>query len=483
LFEDIEIDSVICIGGRPTVCIKDERSRDDFAVEETRKYLWNLGATTILVVERPTRIDVFSTLQRPIKEDRTGNRARLDDETIESLEAVELAIRLRRLVRRIETGTIYRDHPSNFSSEQTVDRLLLENLKAARDLICPQPSSADYRRAHALIGKFLFSCYLLDRGIIGPGYLRQNGLPEAKDMVGLIDAGGRASSLEQLFAALQRDFNGSLFGHQIDSAIADSEVTVLRRLLSGDNLRTGQKSLFKLYDFAFVPVELISSIYQAFLSAEAEADDSSTNAGRARKRTGQRTLGAYYTPPRLAELTVDIATDGWSTLLDKRCLDPACGSGIFLVILFVRMAEEWRNRNPEASTQQRYAAMLTILSKNLCGVDVNLTACLVTCFSLYLAFLDQMEPKEITELRTLLEHDTKRKLLPRILWETVKVRPRPPDCATVHEWNFFKLEPGQQFNLVIGNPPWVSRSSAPDVENWGPRRECKSSCQNGGEVA
>jgi hypothetical protein len=42
----------------------------------------------------------------------------------------------------------------------------------------------------------------------------------------------------------------------------------------------------------------------------------------------RRKVGAYYTPPRLAELVVDIATEGWDTLLDKRYLDPACGSGV-----------------------------------------------------------------------------------------------------------------------------------------------------------
>ena len=57
---------------------------------------------------------------------------------------------------------------------------------------------------------------------------------------------------------------------------------------------------------------------------------------------------------------------------------------------------------------------MRFLSENLCGVDIHPTACLVTCFSLYLAFLDQMEPKEIMELREVLAKNTNKKLLPRI---------------------------------------------------------------------
>ena len=161
-------------------------------------------------------------------------------------------------------------------------------------------------------------------------------------MLGMLDtsrsSADAAHSLNKLFQVLQRDFNGSLFGNQPDSPVVDAEVDCLQRFLSGE-VRTGQIWMFKLYDFSFVPVELISAIYQEFLGAEAEVESEPTRRNQPRN-DGQRTHGAYYTPPRLAELTVDIATEGWDTLLDKHCLDPACGSGVFLVILFVRMAEE-----------------------------------------------------------------------------------------------------------------------------------------------
>lgn len=465
--KDVGVDAVVCVEGRPTVCIKDGRHLDDVAVEKIRRQLWNLGATTLLVVERTNKVLVFSTFSKPTKEDDQGEKALLKEETIERLETVELALRLRQLVRRIETGTIYREHKPLFNSSDTVDELLLDNLKATRNLLSPTKSRDGYRRAHALIGKFLFSCYLLDRGIIGPPYQKKNGLPEALDMLGMLAASSAdaACTLDKLFQVLQRDFNGSLFGNQPDSPVKDTEVDCLRRFLSGEDMRTGQRSLFKLYDFGFIPVELISAIYQEFLGAEAEAEAQPTQRNQLRN-DGQRTQGAYYTPPRLAELTVDIATEDWSTLLDKHCLDPACGSGVFLVILFVRMAEEWRKRNPDANMQRRYDELMRFLSENLCGIDIHPTACLVTCFSLYLAFLDQMEPKEIIELREALEQDTKKKLLPRILWERDTPRPRSPHMASIRELDFFELASKPEFDLVIGNPPWVSRKSAPSAEAW-----------------
>jgi hypothetical protein len=469
LFEDLQIDAVLCVDGRPSVCIKDARVLSPIEIETLRRQLWNLGATTLFVVEGQHDVKVFSTMVKPVRDNSTGSNAQLPNESIERLQTVELALRLSRLVNRVETGAIYLEHKTLFEAQSAVDRTLLDNLKEVRNLICPQRSRQGYQQAHALIGRFLFCAYLLDRHIIGSAYLKAAGLPEAEDVLGLLrSAVDRPAALSQLFKVLQRDFNGSLFGDLLDDRqISDSEVGYLQRFLSGEDLRTGQLSLFKLYDFGFIPVEFISSIYEDFLGAEAEAEAAEKAPGsRASASHAQRSQGAYYTPPRLAELTVDIATEGWSTLLNKRCLDPACGSGVFLVILFIRMAEEWRKRNPKATTRSRYDALMRLLSENLRGIDIHPTACLVTCFSLYLALLDQMEPKEITELRESLERDTRAKLLPRILWEQDKPRPRPPHLTTVRGLDFFALSADREFDLVIGNPPWVSRRDAPTAERW-----------------
>lgn len=469
-FTDLKIDAVLCIEGRPSVCVKDARALSSNEVEGLRRQLWNLGATTLFVVEGQLGIHVFSTLVKPAKDDNDGSKAQLPNESIQGFQAVDLALWLRQLIYRVETGAIYREHRSSFDPRCAVDRDLLENLREARNLICPKKSKQGYQQAHALIGRFLFSCYLLDRRIIGRAYLRNANLPDADDMLGLLAKAPQdgPKTLVALFKILQRDFNGSLFGNLLDDHhIKDTEVACLHRFLSGENLRTGQLSLFKLYDFDYIPVELISSIYEEFLGAEAEVEAEEKPDRTAKPRShSQRGAGAYYTPPRLAELAVDIATDGWSTLLDKRCLDPACGSGVFLVILFIRMAEEWSKRNPNASTRRRYDELMRLLSENLRGIDIHPTACLVTCFSLYLAFLDQMDPKEIIELRDVLERDTKEKILPRILWEHDKPQPKHPHFATVRGSDFFALPLEKEFHLVIGNPPWVSRKPAPTAEKW-----------------
>jgi len=74
-------------------------------------------------------------------------------------------------------------------------------------------------------------------------------------------------------------------------------------------------------------------------------------------------LGEYYTPDWLAELVLNEVDYEGNTL--KRLLDPACGSGTFLVLAIQRAKEYGRTHNePPLETAQRIVA-------NIWGFDLN----------------------------------------------------------------------------------------------------------------
>ncbi|HEY1082530.1 MAG TPA: hypothetical protein VGE29_09730, partial [Prosthecobacter sp.] len=75
LFEDIHIDAVLCIEGRPTVCIKNATLLDNPSIEAIRSKLWNLGATTLLIVERSAQIQVYSTFVPPARSGEISSAA------------------------------------------------------------------------------------------------------------------------------------------------------------------------------------------------------------------------------------------------------------------------------------------------------------------------------------------------------------------------------------------------------------------------
>ena len=84
-------------------------------------------------------------------------------------------------------------------------------------------------------------------------------------------------------------------------------------------------------------------------------------------------------------------------------------------------------------------------------MDKNQTACRITAFSLYLAFLDQLLPSDIRELQR------QRNVLPRLVYV--------PDEAKVEEGggtircaDFFttQAELPVKVHCIVGNPPWAS---------------------------
>lgn len=459
-WEEFGLCGVLCLEGKPTIYFKNVARPDLQKEAEWQKMLWNHGMAAMLVVQDPTKTRVYSALARPEK----GPARDLTDARL-ATELSTAAFALEVFLFSVQTGQFYREHPGKFDADVAIDQYLLDNLSGARDeLVDKQFGDAlDVPTAHAFLGRCLFTCYLLERGVIGKKQLNAIGAPVAKKLHHVLrqitNKRDAVAALFKLFRLLDDDFNGSMFGGSFteeQSSLRARHVDVLIRLLAGYDFVAQNAVLdFDFYDFRLIPIELISAIYEDFISAGEKETKAPKNQGKS--KTVRRKAGAYYTPPRLAELVVDIATENWDSLLDKRCLDPACGSGVFLVILFQRMATEWKRRNSSADNVTRAVELRRLMTTNLQGVDSDPTACMVACFSLYLAFLDQLEPPDIWKLKESLEKLGDEKVLPPLL-------DTPSRCPVVLAKNFFGPEVDQagRFHLVIGNPPWVGRNQSGD---------------------
>lgn len=88
----------------------------------------------------------------------------------------------------------------------------------------------------------------------------------------------------------------------------------------------------------------------------------------------RHSLGEYFTPDWLAELTLDEA--GYDGNLEIRLLDPACGSGTFLV-LAIKRAKDWALRNWGTSTDFQML-LLEKITANIVGIDLNPLAVLAS---------------------------------------------------------------------------------------------------------
>ena len=440
-WQDMKLDGVLCFDTAPVVYFKRLDRLDDEQVRRLHQQVWNQGIAPLLVLITGQKVVVYSGLSVPA---RPGENVSDQNRLVQLLDRTADALAVAHFIRRVELGEVFRERSRCFNPKQRVDRHLLDNLAHARDhLRAATTPRLDYSIIHAMLGRLIFTCYLVDREVIDAADFKGIGALKCKNLLDLLTKhtlGKAKKLLYALFEKLRTDFHGDLFDADLAEEakhVKEKHIDVLRRFLSDEELATGQLSLgFSAYDFSFIPIETISAIYERFLDTENAVD--------------RRKLGAYYTPRFLAEVALDLALKGFGPLIGKRYLDPSCGSGIFLVGLFNRLAEEWRALNPHTSNDRRAAALIKLLKESIFGVDLNETAGRVAALSLYLALLDQLTPRVIRELQA------KGRALPRLICYGPK-RTAEDDGGNIFISDFFDsaLDVPGTFDLVVGNPPWA----------------------------
>src|SRR6202140_3842819 len=269
--------AVLCVEGKPAVYFKRVKHHDLVQENAWHRLLWNQGTATMLVVEDPQEVRIYSAFARPEEHPAITTE---DERLVEIFDQIAESLELANFIRSVETGQFYRDRPTKFRPSRAVDHYLLDNLGEARDQLCDLklPYPLIPATAHAFLGRCLFTCYLLERGVIGKAQLRRAGaVNEATSSETLRELLERLSSTDAidvlygLFRVLKDDFNGSMFGDFLageKQQIRKRHVEVLRRFFRGDDMKTNQSVLFPLYDFHFIPIEFISAIYEDFRSEE-----------------------------------------------------------------------------------------------------------------------------------------------------------------------------------------------------------------------
>ncbi|MER8885346.1 N-6 DNA methylase [Mesorhizobium sp. M0816] len=324
------------------------------------------------------------------------------------------------------------------TADEFVDERLLRSLA---NLSVAFSSSTQSRRAldppviNALIARLLYFYFLVDRRFITKERLA------AWELTGIgldEDLDWSLADTRTLFQRLDEVFNGSIF--PMPSAYADAydatHLNLLRRVLRHGAELGAQDSLqlsFLDYDFATIRTETLSAIYEMFLRNED-------------KEAGKR-YGAFYTPPYLADYTLDRLEDQTALSAATRVLDPATGSGVFLVGAYRRIVEA---SLPSGETRLPLAHLHQLMTDNIFGVELNATACHVAAFSLYLTMLDYVDPNEAADYTR---------------WPVLVGRPRlfPPMLkgdadrgANIRAGDFFSdVSDGIRCDIVVGNPPWV----------------------------
>lgn len=293
------------------------------------------------------------------------------------------------------------------------------------------------RVVQALIDRTLYIKYLEDNHIINSHFYGRYFKDSTLDYGKLLQQNSDAD-LNKLFKIIHKIFNNGLFDQPtIDTNFLTNDVRNLIADSFNGNLKTGQLRLFD-FQFNVLPVEFISYIYEVFLSESQKAN------------------GIYYTPKKLAQLIVDDVI-----IEDKigKILDPACGSGMFLIVAFQRLLEIAQSQGLEPENNiEKIKYRIKLLSENIFGVEKEPTAQRFTLFSLSLQIFKNIPSEEI------------RLFIAKELIDNNEI-------SLFNEYSFYKniicenslnienpVFKGKTFDYVVGNPPFFEIPNTADYK-------------------
>ena len=164
-------------------------------------------------------------------------------------------------------------------------------------------------------------------------------------------------------------------------------------------VRDDEAGLWRRVDYRNLGTEELGSIYESLLELHADIDpDARTFELKRAAGSERKTTGSYYTPPALISRLLDdaldpvieraaVQPDPEKALLALKVLDPACGSGHFLIAAGHRIAARVarvREGGTEPSDDKLREALREVVGRCLYGIDVNPMAVELCKVSLWL---------------------------------------------------------------------------------------------------
>jgi hypothetical protein len=438
-----------------SVVVEFQREASESTLRALQRLVWNFSHCPAAITVEPGLLRVWSCCEPP-----DPNRLLADfvvDQIVPTGTLGQHALE-RRAARALHwinlvSGEFFRARAARFGRDGRADQMLLRNLRYMRSELANAGLVND-DICHDLLARVIFVQFLFDRkdsegnSALTPAKLarlRADGILR-RTHESFASVLGDYDDTYRLFDWLNARFNGDLFPGKGDTQatrasgwtaekriVSKRHLELLAEFVRGDvDMPSGQGSLWAQYAFDVIPLEFISSIYETFVTERAAEE------------------GIFYTPPHLVDFMLDRVLPWDSEEWDVTILDPACGSGIFLVKAFQRLIHRWKRAHPDQ--QIRAETLRRLLERNLFGVDKDPHAVRVACFSLYLSMCDEIDP--------------------RYYWTQVvfpPMRERRLVCADFFEEScdgFRTATDAGTYDLVIGNAPWGEKLLTEAARVW-----------------
>ncbi|MDR1372366.1 MAG: SAM-dependent methyltransferase [Dysgonamonadaceae bacterium] len=439
--------------------------------------IWCISGPRILFLESDGEISVIDMAQEPVRFSEHENEEQREFEVLAKLTSANNE--LKRFHREnIESGRIF-SGPGFKTVDKRADHALISDLQIVRKQLFDCGLSLPC--THSLIGRSIFIRYLEDRKILTDDYYRkiaqQNQIwkmlfdnPAAEENTDFSNNSSKYCRILQdkeftyaLFRSLSNDFNGDMFPNIDDeeNEVRNEHLDLLRNLLYGN---TEHALFFFSYRFDIIPLSLISAIYEAFYQSES-IQKKTEKSGKSKAQQE----GAFYTPLALVEFVLSRSLTSEIIKQTPRILDPACGSGIFLVEAFRRIVRYQYGNGNDLS----FDDLVKIIKEQIVGIEINGDAAQITAFSLYIALLNYLDPPSIQV------QIQEGKRLPHLINDGTKSENHFNMIFVANAFSLNKETIGH-IDVVVGNPPWGSPGRGIPVNIKNQIEDTLSWCQRNG---
>ncbi|MFA6667835.1 MAG: N-6 DNA methylase, partial [Bacilli bacterium] len=424
-------------------------------IAKTHQQIWNYKKVLFLYVYSKTEIRIYNCSEKPIiktKEKLDYNRElkNLEIKTCNFYDKKQLQ-ELEQLFSRIaiDTGIIWTLEEASsirekINLQRRVDKYLVSSLVNTAQQLEQQGLEINF--IHKIILRSLFLLYLEDRKATDEKFYSKikKGATSYFDILEDVDA------TYNLYEKLEEHFNGNIFTVEKGEKISLEQLQTIKNCFISGNDNTPQAKLFKdwkLFDFSIIQIELLSEIYENFLFKTHP---------ELKKKTG-----TYYTPPSLVEFILNekLPVVKKEKNYNVKILDLSCGSGIFLVESFKRLVKRYENQHNEKLTD--FGQLKKLLTDNIFGIELHPQAIKVAAFSLYLALVDNLNPKTIWQ--------NKNNRLPNLINnpndKSLKEQGENLFCRDTLS-DLSKENKLHDFELIVGNPPFGTTELLKSVRNY-----------------
>jgi type I restriction-modification system DNA methylase subunit len=255
--------------------------------------------------------------------------------------------------------------------------------------------------------------------------------------------------LREIFRKFEEIYDSELFEESLIDQVTITN-DVLKEVIEGLYYPAGK---LRRYDFSIIDADVLGNVYEQYLGNILKKTKKRVEVKESHARRKEQ--GIYYTPTYIVDYIVrntlgELLKDKKVDVEKIRVLDPACGSGSFLIKAFDVLNEHYSKHDKDYAQTQldttgqgtTFTKKVEILQNNIFGVDLDKQAV------------------EIARLNLLLKIAEKGQRLP-LLRQNIKCgnsliddEKVAGDKAFKWEQEFKQMMDEGGFDVVIGNPPY-----------------------------